>query len=165
MAGRDRYVNEITVTTDYEVPINMDYVYADATAGNVTITLKRTKDRLIRRHGVKKTDVGANTVTVTDGTLSYVLATQNDAAIFEIDGTGLFSVYGATSGSGATPPSFTIETPTGDVDGVNDEFTFTAPPISIYRNGVMERRLGTTLGNVFTFNTPPDLGDDIEGMV
>lgn len=99
MAGRDRYVNEITVTTDYEVPINMDYVYADATAGNVTITLKRTKDRLIRRHGVKKTDAGANTVTVTDGTLSYVLGTQNEAAIFEIGGTGLFSVYGATAGN------------------------------------------------------------------
>lgn len=99
MAGRDRYVNEITVTTDYEVPINMDYVYVDATAGNVTVTLKRTKDRLIRRHCVKKTDAGANTVTVTDGTLSYVLGTQNEAAIFEISGTGLFSVYGATAGN------------------------------------------------------------------
>lgn len=69
----------------------------------------------------------------------------------------------ADSSLGGGIPTF--ETATGDRDGVNDEFTFTAPPLLIYRNGVMERRLGTILGNVFTFNLPPDLGDDIEGLV
>lgn len=61
--------------------------------------------------------------------------------------------------------SIAFETPTGDVDGLNDEFVFTAPPILVFRNGVMEIRLGTVAGNTFTFDTPPETGDDIEGLV
>lgn len=64
--------------------------------------------------------------------------------------------------------SVTLETPTGDVDGVNDEFVFSAPPIVVFRNGVNETRLGSIVGSVFTFNIPPSAengGDDIEGLV
>lgn len=61
--------------------------------------------------------------------------------------------------------SVALETPTGDVDGVNDEFVFSAPPIVVFRNGVNETRLGTIAANTFTFDTPPDIGDDIEGLV
>lgn len=61
--------------------------------------------------------------------------------------------------------SSSLETPTGDADGENNEFTFTSPPILVFRNGVMESRLGLVDGNVFTFDTPPEEGDDIEGLV
>ena len=59
----------------------------------------------------------------------------------------------------------TYEEPTGTVNGINAAFTFTAPPILVFRNGVMEKRLGSVVGNVFTFVTPPETGDDIEGLV
>jgi len=161
MSGRDRFVNEITVTADYTVPVDMDYVYADATAGNLVITLKRTKDRLIRCHKVKKVDASANTVTVTDGTLSYLLETQNDAAIFEISGTGLFSVYGATSGSGATPGSLSLETPDGVVGGGNKVFVFTAPPVMVFYQSVLQNNSGvdySLVGSTVTFVVAPTSG-------
>lgn len=69
------------------------------------------------------------------------------------------------AGGGGGGGSAALETPTGTVNGVNDTFTFTAPPISVYRNGVMETRLGSVVGNTFVFNTPPVQGDDIEGLV
>lgn len=62
-------------------------------------------------------------------------------------------------------PGVTLETPTGDVDGVNDAFLFTKSPIIVFRNGVNETRLGTIDANTFTFATPPEEGDDIEGLV
>jgi hypothetical protein len=61
--------------------------------------------------------------------------------------------------------SLSLETPNGEVDGENVAFTFTGPPILVFRNGVMERRLGSIATNVFTFNTPPEMGDNIEGLV
>lgn len=102
MAGRDRNVNEITVTSNYTVPVEMDYVYADATAGAITVTLKRTKDKLIRRQIVVKIDSSANAVTVTDGTLSVDLVTQDDAGIFEQKGTGQFFMSAANLAGAAT---------------------------------------------------------------
>lgn len=69
---------------------------------------------------------------------------------------------GGDSGTG------TREIPTGAVNGVNTTFTFTAPPVTVYRNGVMETRLGTVVGNTFVFDIPPTAGDDpdeIEGVV
>lgn len=65
--------------------------------------------------------------------------------------------------SGVT--NISLETPTGDVDGVNDEFVFTAAPIIVFRNGVNETRLGTISTNTFTFGIPPQEGDDIEGII
>lgn len=165
--GRDRNINEYTASSDYEVPVDVEYVYGNATAGNIVITLKRTKDKLLRWHKVKKIDAGANTVTVTDGTLSYVLATQNDAAIFEMDRAGLFSVYGSSNGSGATPSSVSMETPTGDIDGVNDEFVFTVAPIAVYLNQGLQYDPAdySVVGATVTFNTPPNLLDQIRGLV
>lgn len=111
MAGRDRFVNEITVADDYEVPVDMDYVHVDATAGNIVITLKRTRDRLQRCHKVNKVDAGANTVTITDGTLSYVLLTEGEAAICEIGVDGLFTVYGAVLGRLVSTDGSVVITP------------------------------------------------------
>jgi hypothetical protein len=31
----------------------------------------------------------------------------------------------------------TLETPTGDVDGMNNEFVFVGTPMAVFRNGVM----------------------------
>jgi hypothetical protein len=57
------------------------------------------------------------------------------------------------------------EVPAGEVDGVNDTFTFSAPPKLVFRNGVMEMRKGTVEGNDFVFDAAPVEGDDIEGLI
>lgn len=72
---------------------------------------------------------------------------------------------GTTQNTAASGNSVSLETPTGAVNGVNDDFVFTAPPIVVFRNGVNETRLGTIATNTFTFDTAPETGDDIEGLV
>lgn len=61
--------------------------------------------------------------------------------------------------------SLSLETPTGVVDGVNDTFTFTSPPIMVFRNGKMETGLGTVVGNTFIFDEPPVVGGVVEGYI
>ena len=79
---------------------------------------------------------------------------------------GNVEVAGTLTRNGqAVGGSVSLETPTGVVNGSNDEFVFTAPPIIVFRNGVNESRLGSVTGNTFTFNLPPEVGDDIEGIV
>jgi hypothetical protein len=97
MSGRDRNVNQVTVSGDYTVPLDMDYIFCDELAADIVVTLKRTKDRLIRWHKVEKSDDSEFTVTVTDGTLSYVLSAQGQAATFEIDANGNFHVFAASA--------------------------------------------------------------------
>lgn len=92
MAGRDRYVNDITVTSAYDVPQYMDYVYADASGGAFSVTLQRTNDRRIRELTVQKIDDSANAVTVTDGTLSYDLLVEDQAVILRQKSSGLWFV-------------------------------------------------------------------------
>lgn len=92
MAGRDRYVNDITVTSTYEVPLEMDYVYADASGGAFQINLRRTHDRRIRELTVQKVDSSANAVTVSDGTLSYEILVENEAVILRQKSSGLWFV-------------------------------------------------------------------------
>ena len=72
---------------------------------------------------------------------------------------------GSGGGGGEGGGSVTYETPTGTVNGVNDDFVFTGPPIAVFRNGVNETRLGSISTNTFTFDTAPETGDDIEGLV
>lgn len=98
MAGRDRNVNEITVSSDYNVPIDMDYIFADGLTADITITLKRTRDGLQRFHKVKKVDSSAFVVTVVDGaSLSYPLSAEGQAAVFELDKSGDFHVFAASA--------------------------------------------------------------------
>lgn len=61
--------------------------------------------------------------------------------------------------------SVTLETPTPLPDDVEDTFTGSAPPKMVFRNGVMELRLGSVVGSTFVFDTPPATGDDIEFVV
>lgn len=88
---------------------------------------------------------------------SYGLV-EIDHAIRFPDGTTQDS---AASGGGLSAPETPAETP----DDVEDTFTFSAAPKMIFRNGVMEYRLGTVAGVTFVFDTPPQTGDDIEGYV
>lgn len=57
------------------------------------------------------------------------------------------------------------QVPSGDINGVNRVFTFTSRPTMIFRNGVNETRFGDITGYVFTFDTAPNTGDEIEGCV
>lgn len=53
----------------------------------------------------------------------------------------------------------TLETPTGDVDGVNNEFVFIGTPVAIFRNGVLQAAdVYTIVGTTVTFDTPPASG-------
>jgi hypothetical protein len=88
----------------------------------------------------------------------------------EVDGNahvrGNLEVGGTlTQDGGPVGGSPALETPTGAVNGNNAAFVFTAPPVLVFRNGVMEFRLGSVSINTFTFDTAPESGDDIEGLV
>lgn len=159
MAGRDRNANDITVTTDYRVPVDMDYVYANATAGAIAVTLIRTKDKLLRRQVVVKIDSSANVVTVSDGTLSVELVTQDDAGVFEQKSNGQFFMSAANLAQ-ITAGDVALEIPTGDVDGLNDEFVFVGTPKLVFRNGVLQSPDAyTVVGTTVTFDTAPADGE------
>ena len=72
---------------------------------------------------------------------------------------------GASGAAGGRGGGGSYEIPSGAVDGMNDTFAFTAPPILVFRNGVMELRLGSVSTNDFIFDTPPMIGDNIEGLI
>lgn len=76
------------------------------------------------------------------------------------------SEFTNTLGGGAGV-SVALETPTGDVDGVNDEFTFTAVPIFIEKNGqILHLTEDYTLaGAVATLLVVPTAGAIIRGLV
>lgn len=59
-----------------------------------------------------------------------------------------------------------LETPTGDVNGVNAEFVFTSPPIFVTHQGVIQRS-GTDyaiISTTVTFTIPPVSGV-VQGFV
>ena len=60
----------------------------------------------------------------------------------------------------------TFETPTGTVDGVNDEFIFTKPPIFVTYQGVIQDLTEdyTVVGSTVTFLVPPVSGT-VKGLV
>jgi hypothetical protein len=59
-----------------------------------------------------------------------------------------------------------FEVPTGDVDGINDEFTFTAPPIFVTYQGIIQDITTdyTLVGSTVTFVVPPVSGS-VRGLV
>lgn len=58
-----------------------------------------------------------------------------------------------------------METPTGAVDGVNDEFVFSAPPIFVTYQGVIQNGGDYTLvGSTVTFTVPPVTGS-VQGLI
>jgi hypothetical protein len=66
---------------------------------------------------------------------------------------------------GGLDVAYTMETPTGDIDGVNDEFVFTSAPVFITYQGVVQNGGDYTLNGVTaTFFVPPVSGT-VLGMV
>lgn len=157
MSGRDRNVNEITISASYTVPLDMDYVFVDGPAADVTITLKRTKDRLVRWHKVKLVAGNGHVVTVTDGaSLSYPLSADGEAAVFEIDKDGDFHVFSASalgaSGGLAIPAGGSVTYSPTEYDAVGS-FQPIAPDLNLAAgagsdDGADPSYLGTIMGNV-----------------
>lgn len=79
---------------------------------------------------------------------------------------GDFEVTGTLTNNGAPVGGFTLETPTGDVDGVNDEFVFTSPPIFLTYQGIVQDEGVdyTVTGSTVTFIVPPVTGF-VKGLV
>lgn len=78
---------------------------------------------------------------------------------------GSLTQNGSAVGSGGSSGTGSLEVPAGAVNGSNADFVFSVSPILVFRNGVMESRRGTINGNTFTFDSPPETGDEIEGLV
>lgn len=65
----------------------------------------------------------------------------------------------------STAGGVAMETPTGAVDGMNDEFVFTSPPIFVTYQGVIQNGGDyTVVGSTVTFTTPPVSGT-VQGLV
>lgn len=61
--------------------------------------------------------------------------------------------------------SYHMETPTGTINGVNDEFVFTGPPVQVFYQGVLQNGTDYTLvGSTVTFHQPPVNGP-VSGLV
>jgi hypothetical protein len=100
--GINRNINTLTITASATIGIDVDQVMADATSGAVTATLSAITDGADHELVVRKTDSSANAVTVTDGSLSVTLTTQNQAVTLAMTAAGAWFVTanGNTTGSG-----------------------------------------------------------------
>lgn len=68
-------------------------------------------------------------------------------------------------GGGGSSTTTEIETPSGAVNGVNTEFVFTAPPIFVTYQGVIQNGGDYTVdGNTVTFAIPPVTGS-VQGLI
>jgi hypothetical protein len=84
--GADGYLFPVLeVTSTYTLSLNDALVFADATSGNFTITLKPARECEQKRVTIKKTNAG-NTVTIDpngsetiDGAATYAITTQYDS--------------------------------------------------------------------------------------
>jgi len=62
---------------------------------------------------------------------------------------------------------FVQESPTGDIDGVNDEFTLSSTPhsaeaVQVFLNGLIQNKSTYSISGVtLTFNTAPPSGFDV----
>jgi hypothetical protein len=77
------------------------------------------------------TAITANVTTTTLGAGTFGMTTHATGRdkIFVSDGS-------KWQAGGAGGGSFSDEIPTGDVDGINDEFVFVGTPFAVFRNGV-----------------------------
>lgn len=95
-----------SVTADYSAQVDDDQIFVDASGGAVTVTLyEPVGDGAKHQLEVIKTDNSANAVTITDGTLSVSLSTQNDSMILEQQYSGAWFVasdFSTTSAASAS---------------------------------------------------------------
>jgi hypothetical protein len=92
-------LNAATATADYQASSCDEVVLADATAASLTVTLPYAADCRACVLTVKKTDAGANAVTVAaksgetvDGSASVTLAAQYDAVRLYCDGAAWWKI-------------------------------------------------------------------------
>lgn len=70
--------------------------------------------------------------------------------------------FGGGGGAGTT---YEVETPAGTVDGVNTEFVFTAPPVFVIYQGIIQNGGDyTLLSSTVTFTVPPTSGT-VQGLI
>lgn len=73
---------------------------------------------------------------------------------------------GPAGGGGGGITSIAMETPTGAVDGINDEFVFTSSPVQVFLQGVLQNGGDYVLnGSTVTFTIVPVVGSIISGLV
>jgi hypothetical protein len=87
-----------TITTNTTLAITDNTILADATSGNITVTLPLATAK--KEYKIKKIDSSANTVTVArtstdtiDGATSFVITDQYEAYSFISDGTTLWNIW------------------------------------------------------------------------
>ncbi len=54
----------------------------------------------------------------------------------------------------------TWEVPTGDIDGENDTFTCTGPPVAFFKNGIEQHEFGSVVGSTFVYSDAEQIPDD-----
>ena len=103
----NRNATTLTITASATIGLDVDQVLANATSGAITATLSiGPGDGAFRQTVVQKTDASANAVTVTDGTFTFSLTSQNDAVICQMTASGSWIGVAGFDSTG-----------TGDVDG------------------------------------------------
>jgi hypothetical protein len=138
-------------------------VLANATAAPVALIL--ITPAAYGEWSIKVKNVGTgNDVTLSvagGGSFTFTLPAGAACEITQ-DDLGVLHVFGSTNGTSGT---FSMETPTGAVDGVNDTFVFTTPPIQVFYKGVLQNGGDYVLtGSVATFTVPPVSGS-VSGLV
>lgn len=102
IGGIGRQNNPRTITSSATASLDDYQVLCDCTSGAITYTLYPSPgDGQFYELIVQKTDSSANAVTITDGTFSFSLASQNDSVICQLAGSTWIGVSGFDpSGSG-----------------------------------------------------------------
>lgn len=167
--------NVVSKTLDYTAQNEDEVILVDATSGNVTIDLPTSTTTHIRRYFIKKTDSGANTVTIDpdasetiDGDSTLVLSSENDSVLIQSDGSNYFVMAQklASSGTSQTITKFNSTTTIGgDVDvalcdSASGDITLTLPAASSATRRIHIRKIDTS-GNKVVID--PNGGDNLDG--
>lgn len=133
-------------------------VLADATSGAIALVLISPAG--LSEWSIKVANVGsANNVTLSvtgGGSFSFTLP-PTAAVIIEQDDLGVLHAFGSSNGNVG---ALSMATPTGAVNGINVTFVFTAPPIQVFYQGILQALTTdyTLAGSTVTFNVAPVTG-------
>jgi hypothetical protein len=136
-------------TSNYSITPDDYQVRMDATSGNLTATLFTAPgDGAFYEVIVRKTDSSANTVTVTDGTFSFTLNSQNDAITCQLTSDGVwmgvasFDILGAGNMVG---PSSATDNAIVRFDGTTGKLVQNSAVTVADTTGVIAGTQGVTL--------------------
>jgi len=113
-------------------------------------------------------DIGTDFTMTFDEALDYIAILESNTEILNpivSDFSGLWKNYKGAQGEPSMPTTIVTEIPTGDIDGVNTDFTLTHTPISqdavfFLVNGIC--RTITLSGNICTLGFAPAIGSVIK---